>query len=120
MKLSSYPLPDESRWTNWIKFPAPEKIRDIRGPAGPGVYQVKNEKTGELILFGIGGECQKRMQSLMPAPWGTGTRNASDKRQYIYDNYKDLVYRFIKTDTRKEAADIERAIKAQNNHLFNR
>lgn len=108
------------KWTNWIKFPAPDSIRNIRGPKGPGVYQIKNETTDELILFGIGGECQKRMQSLMPAPWGSGTRNASDKRKYVYENYKDLVYRFIATKTRDEAAKIENFLRRQNNHLFNR
>ena len=80
-------------WTNWIKFSPPEKARDIRGK-GPGIYQIKNAKTDEPVLFGIGSECQKRMRSLMPAPWGSGTRNLSDKREYVYENYKDLVYRF--------------------------
>lgn len=107
-------------WTAWIKFPEPSKIRDIRGPSGPGIYQVRNILTEEMILFGIGGECQKRMQSLMPAPWGRGTRNADDKRRYVYKNYKSLVYRFRSTETREAAADIERDLKAQKNHMFNR
>lgn len=108
------------QWTNWIKFPSAQRIRDIRGPKGPGIYQIKNIKTEELILFGIGELCQKRMQSLMPAPYGSGTRNASDKREYVLEHYEDLVYRFIATKTREEAADFERFIRSQNNHLFNR
>ncbi len=114
------PESSDYNWTNWIKFPAPQRIRDIRGPKGPGIYQIKNEKTDELILFGIGGECQERMKSLMPAPYGSGTRNADDKREYVLEHYKVLVYRFIATKTRDEAAKIENFLRGQNNHLFNR
>jgi hypothetical protein len=112
-------------WSNWKPFPSPENCRNIEvieGLAlydGPGVYQIRNKKTGEYILFGIGIRLQERMQSLMPKPYGKGSRNNEYKRQYILDNYQDLQYRTFHTDTREEAADIERAIKQKNNHRFN-
>jgi hypothetical protein len=118
--FNRYPSANEIIWTSWIKFPSPQYLREIKGPKGPGIYQVKNVKTDELILFGIGGHCQDRMQSLMPAPYGSGTRNASDKRDYIFENYENLVYRYFATKTREDAANIERGLKSQKNHMFNR
>jgi hypothetical protein len=50
-------------WTKWKPMPSPDNCRKIEGPKGPGVYQIKNKKTNQLIQFGIGIECQKRMKS---------------------------------------------------------
>lgn len=54
-------------------MPAPNCCLEIKGPTGPGVYQIRNKLTLEYILFGIGKDCQKRMQSLYPKPYGRGT-----------------------------------------------
>ena len=106
-------------WTNWKPMPTLGNCRKIEGPEGPGVYQIKNNKTKQLIQFGIGIKCQQRMKSLLPAPHGTGKRNNSNKRDYILKNWINLEYRTLETDTRAEAKQIEDGIKAQNNHLFN-
>lgn len=100
-------------------MPAPELCRAIEGPKHTGVYQIRNKTTNQLIQFGIGKECSKRMKSLFPAPHGTGKRNNADKRKYILDNWKNLEYRTLATATREEAKKIEDVIKAENNHLFN-
>lgn len=106
-------------WTVWQKMPAPNCCLEIKGPTGPGVYQIRNKLTLEYILFGIGKDCQKRMQSLYPKPYGRGTRNNDTKRKYILQNWQILEYRTLKTSTRKEAEEIERELKALNNHKFN-
>jgi len=108
-----------TNWTNWKSMPSPTDCRKIEGPKGAGVYQIRNVKTNQLIQFGIGAECQKRMKSLYPEPYGTGIRNNSNKRNYILENWQDLEYRTLETDTRVEAKTIEDNIKAQKNHLFN-
>lgn len=106
-------------WTNWKPMPSPPDCKNIEGPEGPGVYQIRNIKTDQLIQFGNGIECQKRMKSLFPPPYGSGTRNNSDKRDYILKNWMNLAYRTYPADTREEAARIEADLKAQHNHLFN-
>lgn len=107
------------KWSDWKEMPSPENCREIQGPTGPGVYQIRNKKTNQLIQFGIGNECKKRMNSLFPKPYGSGTRNNSDKRNYILINWADLEYRTLDTATKTAAKRIEDQIKGQNNHLFN-
>ena len=106
-------------WTNWKPMPAPDNCRKIEAPEKAGVYQIRNKKTNQFIQFGIGGECQKRMKTLYPQPHGTAGRNNQDKRNYILENWENLEYRTLVTDTRDEAKQIEDGIKAQSNHLFN-
>lgn len=100
-------------------MPTPENCRRIAAPDGPGVYQIRNKKSNQLIQFGIGKECRKRMKSLYPAPYGSGKRNNENKRKYILENWVHLEFRTIGTKTREEAKIIEDSIKAKNNHLFN-
>jgi len=106
-------------WSAWKPMPSPVSCKEIQGPEGPGLYQVRNRLTKELIQFGIGKECKKRMKSLFPKPYGSGTRNNEAKRNYILKNWKALDYRTMATNTREEAAEIENTLKANNNHLFN-
>ncbi len=106
-------------WDEWQPMPSPKNCRNIDGPKSSGVYQIINDQTGELILFGIGEECQKRMKSLFPAPYGTGTRNNEYKRKYILENWQVLKYRTIETDKIETAKSIEHLLIARSNHLFN-
>jgi hypothetical protein len=106
-------------WSEWKPMPAPEHCRSIEGPAGPGVYQIRSKITNQFIQFGEGKECQSRMKSLFPKPFGTGTRNNESKRNYVLQNWRSLEYRTLKTATKAEAVAVDRQLKAQNNHLFN-
>ncbi|WP_437921485.1 hypothetical protein [Sphingobacterium sp. LRF_L2] len=106
-------------WSQWEQLPSPENCRQIDGPKGPGVYQIRNSKTRQLILFGIGIKCRNRMKSIFPKPYGTGTRNNEDKRNFVLENWWDLEYRTLETDTRDEAYGVENIIKSFRDHLFN-
>jgi len=108
-----------SKWSEWQPMPEPKNCRKINAPAKSGLYQIRNKESNELILFGIGKQCQKRMKSLYPKPFGTGTRNNECKRKYVLDNWEKLEYRTRETDTRGEAKTIEDCLKAKKNHLFN-
>ena len=59
------------------------------------------------------------MKSLFPAPYGTGKRNNSEKRNYIFKQWRNIEYRTCAIDTREQAKLIEDEIKAQRNHIFN-
>ncbi len=106
-------------WSNWKAMPSPENCKQIEGPEGSGVYQIRNKKTEEFILFGESKTCQERMKSIFPKPYGTGTRNNEDKRNYVLANWKDLEYRTTKTNTKKEAFAIDKYLKSLNIHKFN-
>jgi len=103
-----------------MPIPLPHDFkRSIAGPEEAGVYQVRDRRTGELILFGISGTVKKRLKSLMPAPYGSGTRKNGGKRAYVLAHYADLDYRTLATPTRADAADVERQLKDDRNHRFN-
>ncbi|MBS1684464.1 MAG: hypothetical protein JSS76_06910 [Bacteroidetes bacterium] len=108
-----------SRWSTWKAMPSPQTCRTISGPEGPGVYQISHTASGELVQFGISKKCGKRMRSLFPKPYGTGTRNNENKRRYILEHWQDLQYRTLATETREEAYAIETKLKEQKNHKFN-
>ena len=106
-------------WSEWKPFPVPDQIRRITAPLGPGVYELKNHETGEYILVGISINIRNRMKSLMPPPYGVGRRNNYMKRQYVLDNYQDIVYRTVSTADRVEAEDIERSLLYSSKYIYN-
>lgn len=106
-------------WTPWRPFPDPRTGGILHAPIGPGVYDLRRTSTKEPVLFGIGGRCAHRMTSLLPAPFGCGTRNNEDKRKYLLRHLLDIEYRTHPCQTRAQAADIERRLKADNpNYRF--
>ncbi|MDP2174540.1 MAG: hypothetical protein Q8K70_01375 [Bacteroidota bacterium] len=106
-------------WTDWRPMPSPDNCKEIIGPDGPGVYQIRNKNTDEFIQFGESKTCQYRMKSLYPKPFGIGTRNNESKRLYILNNWKFLEYRTAKTNSKEDAVKIDRYLKSLNNHKFN-
>ena len=110
---------EQFEWSEWRPFPDPTKKGILVSPLGPGLYQLKNKRTGEFVLFGIGGHLSQRITSLLPKPYGVGTRRNEEKREYVWKNIKDIEYRTISTFTREESIKIEKLIKRMNIHLFN-
>ena len=106
------------RWSPWRPFPDPRRGESLVAPIGPGVYEVRNKRTGQRILFGIGRSAANRMTSLLPEPWGTGGRNSSTKRTYVLRQLRHLEYRTLPTATRREAAVEERRLKASFDYRF--
>jgi hypothetical protein len=107
-----------NNWSPWHPFPHPRKRGVLHAPLGPGVYDLRHISTKEPVLFGIGGRCALRMTSLLPKPWGSGTRNNSKKRNYLKRHLKDIEYRTMACDRREQAADVERAIKHERGHEY--
>jgi hypothetical protein len=110
---------EKLNWSKWKQMPAPEECEAIEGPEGSGVYQIINRKTKQLIQFGESKTCQERMKSFFPKPFGKGTRNNENKRQYILENWKNLDYRTITTNSKEEAVTIDRFLKSLKIHMFN-
>ncbi len=106
-------------WTEWRKFPDPRKGEYLFAPFGYGVYQLRNNKTNEFILFGSGKNLAYRMSSLLPKPFGQGTRNNEEKREYVLNNITNIEYRTVAFISINEMKDCEQELKQLKIHKFN-
>jgi len=82
-------------WSNWKPFPDPRKGEYLNAPLGSGVYQLRNKKSNKYVLFGTSEHLASRMTSLLPRPYGAGTRNNTTKQDYVLNNIQDIEYRTI-------------------------
>jgi len=110
---------EKYNWSEWDAFPDPRKGESITAPFGYGLYQLKNVSTGEFILFGVSNNCAWRMTSLLPAPYGRGTRNNAAKREYLLENITSITYRTVSFLSKEEMIFAEQEIKKINVHKFN-
>jgi len=107
-----------TRWSKWRLFPNPEKGEYLYAPFGAGVYQLRNKKTGQYILFGTGGNLAYRMSSLLPEPYGEGTRRNTKKREYVWEHINEVEYRTIAFTSKESAKSFESFVKGQEDYLF--
>ena len=103
-------------WSEWRSFPDPAQLGYLVAPLGPGVYELRNRLTFQLVLVGIGTWCAYRMSSLLPD--GAGTRNNNSKREYVAAHVADIEYRTIACRAKSDAARIERELKRRCSYLF--
>jgi hypothetical protein len=90
-------------WSEWRSFPNPQKCEYLIAPFGAGCYELRNRRTGKLVLFGKAQNVAARMSSLLPAPFGCGTRNNTEKREYVLANISVVEYRTIAFATAEES-----------------
>jgi hypothetical protein len=108
----------EADWSEWRAFPDPRQGELLIAPYGPGLYELRHWH-GKLILFGSSAHVASRMSSLLPHPYGTGTRNNTAKRNYVLAHCDDIEYRTLATATVEEARSIEAHLKAVgDNYVF--
>lgn len=96
-------------WSEWRRFPDPRKLELLTAPFGPGCYELRHGM--QLVLFGMGSHVAERMTSLLPAPFGCGTRNNRDKRKYVFDHLGSVEYRTLACATLEEAKQRERELR---------
>ena len=111
---------EDLNWTEWKSFPDPQKGENLTAPFGYGIYQLKNRRTKEFVIFGKGNNCAHRMSSLLPRPIGASGRNAEDKKENVQENLPDIDYRTVFFLDEAEMQKMEKLIKALNIHKFNR
>jgi len=96
-------------WSEWRKFPDPRKRELLVAPFGPGCYELR---CGDRkVLFGQSKNVAQRMTSLLPEPWGDGTRKNEKKQCYVLEHIDSIEYRTIACDTHDEAKDFENQLK---------
>ncbi len=111
-------LNHDYEWSEWRPFPAVEMLYDIDAPLGPGVYELRLADTGEPVYCGKSKTVATRMQSLLPKPWGKGTRNNAGLRSFILENIERVEYRTVALPTGDEAQHIETLMKQKKRYLF--
>lgn len=89
-------------------------------PFGPGVYQLRNRRTGELVLFGVGENAAERMTSLLPDQVNSNSRDNKDKQDYVKNNLSDVEYRTMAFEDKDDAKAFEAHIKKchKDEHIF--
>ena len=107
------------KWSAWLRFPDPRKLGVLAAPYGAGVYELRNRETGQYVLRGMGANCAYRMSSLLPKPWGQGTRKNERKRKYVFANLAYVEYRYHACRSEKEAKALEAVRKLAEPCLFN-
>ena len=107
-----------NKWSGWLAFPDPEEDGYLFAPFGPGVYELHNRQTRELVLFGSGKNLAYRMSSLLPAPFGAGNRNNTDKREYVLTHLASIEYRTKACMSKKGAVNKERTLCNKNSYIF--
>lgn len=106
-------------WSEWRPFPLSTKGKALEAPTGPGVYELRHKSTGELIKAGESKTVAKRMKSLLPPPYGTGTRNNLGLKNYILAHIADIEYRTLACDTKDDAKHIQDELLAGRRYVFN-
>lgn len=109
----------ETGWSEWGPFPNPEKGEYLYAPFGAGVYQLRNKKEQKYVLFGTGSHLAYRMSSLLPEPYGQGTRKNTGKRNYVLKNIDDIEYRTIAFASKEMAKSFENFVKIKESYIFN-
>lgn len=118
MKKNDNKLNDlyQNNWSEWKSFPNPEKGEYLCAPLGCGVYQLKNVKTKDFVLFGRSKHVACRMSSLLLS--GCGTRENEEKKNYVTTNLHNIEYRTMPLHDEKEIKEMESYIKTKESYLF--
>ncbi len=107
-----------NEWSTWQKFPDPMQKGILHAPFGPGVYELRDSRTKEMIIRGKGKNCAFRMSSLLPRPLGQGTRKNSKKKEFVKNNLSIMEYRVFACSSDSEAIQLERKLNAEQPCLF--
>jgi hypothetical protein len=102
---------DFDSWSEWRPFPDPRQRGYLVAPFGPGVYELRIKSTAELVLFGQSKNVAHRMTSLLPNPFGSGTRKNLSKKEYILNHLADIEYRTLPFATVQEAKQKENDLR---------
>lgn len=73
------------QWTSWKKFPEPKLGEHLDAPLGPGVYELRNAMSGEMLAFGHSPNVASTLtKQLTPSFWQRMRGTAPDLRNIEY------------------------------------
>ena len=103
-------------WSSWFPFPDPAKAGILFAPIGPGCYDLRHGT--DKVLCGSGKNVAFRMTSLLPKPWGQGTRNNAEKREYVLRNLGQIEYRTAPCKDDRAAKKLEIELRQEGSYRF--
>ena len=106
------------KWSCWRAFPDPREGAYLCAPFGPGVYELRNAQTGELVLFGRSKNLAHRMSSLLPGPYGAGNRDNTAKQEFVLAQLASIEYRTKACSSDAQARMEERELRSTNSYIF--
>lgn len=105
-------------FSEWRPFPDPRYGALLEAPFGQGCYELRRADTGALVLCGSSAHVCWRITSLLPPPFGQGTRINVEKRQYVWDNLCRIEYRTMACASVEDAKAEEVRLHAKNQYVF--
>ena len=94
-----------SSWGLWRPFPNHETGGSIEAPIGPGVYEVRNADTGELIAFGPANSVAQALSKLTQPASGFRSLFARKPRAHRSGDLEYRTFSASSTGEAKSAAD---------------
>lgn len=87
-----------STWSEWKRFPHPQRGEQLEAPVGPGIFEVRRI-TGELFAFGATESVARSLANLSAGPTGISALFSRRDRRPL----PELEYRTSATRTLDEA-----------------
>ena len=91
-------------WSGWKRFPDAQIGDSVEAPIGPGVYEVRHTKTGQLMAFGHAANVANAIAELK-FDGGVGAIARLFGKEPLVSRVSDLEYRTCAAATRAAAAD---------------
>ena len=88
-----------ARWSDWKRFPRPQRGENIEAPICPGIYEIRVASTGALFRFGVSANIALTLSGLNTRPGLIRSLFGRSPRALA----ADLEYRTCATSTKAEA-----------------
>ena len=95
-------------WTTWKQFPSAERGEHIEAPIGPGVYEVRDMATGDLMAFDAAANVAHALSALRKPPARAWAKLfGGDRRAF---RTPDVEYRTCAASSMSEARMMAQAL----------
>jgi hypothetical protein len=106
-------------WSNWKRFPDPQAGESLQAPIGPGLYEVRNAVSGDLVAFDYSGQVASALSQLLPDDSAPFWRRFLQRDPVVHRS-RDLEYRTLATTTKEEARLIAFRLIERRHSVFRR
>jgi hypothetical protein len=106
-------------WSNWKRFPDAQHGDSLQAPIGPGVYEVRDTASGELIAFDYSAHVASALSELMPDDSSSTWWRFRHRGQGALRS-RNLEYRTCATATKTEAKVVAARLSDRRHSVFNR
>ena len=95
-------------WTSWKTFPSAARGESVEAPIGPGIYEVRNMATGDLVAFDAAANVARALSALRKKPSRGWAKLFGGRRNSAHGS--DLEYRTCAASSVNEAKMMVQAL----------